>query len=522
MPTDAGVAGQIAELVALGASLLESGKVDAAVELFSSLHAIDPANLEVGKQLGVALASRGAFSEAIATLEPIAAAAPQDILVHNVLSVCHFETRAYEAALASADRSLALFPQFAPAQNNRGNALWKLGRLPEARIALEAATALAPDDAVARLNLANVLADLGEREAALTNLDQALTIDPGLAVAHTNRANLLQALGRHDEAVEGYAAALSLDPASVDAHWNRSLCNLLLGRFEAGWREYEWRWRRGAPETAPRNLPAPLWTGEPLAGRTILLHSEQGLGDSIQFIRFAPLVARRGGRVLVEAFPPLADLFRSVEGVEAVWPRGGPVPEADVQCPLMSLPLALGEFGGAPDVATPYLATPAARLDGWRETLGPARGLRVGLAFSGSPNHRADHLRSVPLATLLATLPSGPDYHLLQKDLGPADRALAAAHGVAFWGDRISDFADTAALCDLMDLVVSVDTSVAHLAGALERETRILIPYDPDWRWGLTGEASAWYPTVRLLRQTARGDWSGPLAALGQDLAALV
>jgi hypothetical protein len=316
--------------------------------------------------------------------------------------------------------------------------------------------------------------------------------------------------------------ALAKDPDSVGANWNLALCNLLLGRFEDGWRGYEWRWRRNSPENLPRNFPTPLWLGQaPLAGKTVLLHGEQGLGDCIQFIRYAPMVADRGAKVVVEVFAPLTELFGSVAGIDQVIPRGGVLPPVDFQCPLMSLPLALGSFG-EPPYAAPYLATPPGRRAAWTVRLGPSDRLRVGLACRGSPTHGADHLRSVPLAELAAALPAGPQYHLLQKDLAPSDReALGALGGIAFWGDQLTDVADTAALCELMDVVISVDTSIAHLAGALGTPVRILVAFDPDWRWGLRGDTSAWYPSARVLRQSVRGDWSGPLAQAAREIAEL-
>jgi tetratricopeptide (TPR) repeat protein len=520
MTTDAGVARQIAELVELGRGLADSGKTDAAAELFKGLHALDPTHPEVNKQLGIVLASRGDFAAATPFLEQAVAAQPTDVLAHNVLSACRFEAGAFEAALASADTALALLPNFAPALNNRGNALLRIGRLTQALEALELAAALTPDDAIVWLNLANVQRDVGEPHAALASLEKALELDPRIYQAHTNAGNVLQDVGRRNEALERYAAALALEPGSVDAHWNRSLLNLLMGNFEAGWREYEWRWRRDARESRPRGLAAPLWQGEPLTGRTLLLHCEQGLGDSVQFIRFAPQVAARGARVIVEAFPALVELFRSVEGVSEVVPRSAAPPATDFQCPLMSLPLALGVFA-PPQTAVPYIAPPADRRAAWRERLGPASRPRVGLVASGSPTHRADHLRSLPLASLLAAAPEGLELHLLQKEVSPAGREAAETRDVTVWAERLTDFADTAALCELMDLVISVDTGVAHLAGALARPVRVLIPFDPDWRWGVAGEASAWYPTARVLRQTARGDWAAPLAALAQELAVL-
>jgi tetratricopeptide (TPR) repeat protein len=522
MTTDADTARQIAELVELGRGLMQSGKLEDAAELFAGLHALDAANPAVDRELGIVRAMQGDLAGALPLLERAVTAAPRDVLAHNVLSVCRFEAGAFEAALASADAAIALLPAFAPALNNRGNALLRLGRPAEALTALEAAAALTPDDAVVWLNLANVQRDLGRPEAALANLEKALALDPGLAAAHTNLANVLQDLGRREEALARYARALALDPASVDAHWNRSLLNLLIGNFEAGWREYEWRWRRDAPETRPRAFAAPPWLGEaPLAGRSVLLHCEQGMGDCIQFIRFAPRVAALGGRVVVEAFAPLADLFRSVDGVDQVVTRGTALPATDLQCPLMSLPLALGAFAPPADQAFPYLKAPASRRAAWRERLGPASRPRVGLVASGSPIHRADHLRSLALERLLAAAPEGLELHLLQKEVSAAERAAGETRGVAVWADQLTDFADTAALCALMDLVVSVDTGVAHLAGALARPVRILVPFDPDWRWGVAGQASAWYPTARLLRQAVRGDWSAPLAALAAELSAL-
>jgi tetratricopeptide (TPR) repeat protein len=523
MATDADVAGQIAELISLGANLMNSGKLDAAEELFAGLCGLAPASVEVNKQLGIIRATRGDFRAAVPFLQRAATGDPRDALTHNVLSVCQFETRDYGEALASADRAVALRRRFEAAHNSRGNALGRLGRHAEALEAFRTALKLTPDDAVLHLNVSNVLRDLGRPEPALKSIDRALALDRRIPQAHANRGNLLQDLGRHEAALQSYAAALALDPNSVDARWNRSLCNLLLGRFEEGWRDYEWRWRRGRSETAPRQWPAPLWLGqEPLSGRTILLHCEQGLGDSIQFVRYAALVASRGAKVVVEAFGPLVELFGSAAGVSAVVPRGAALPPVDFQCPLMSLPLALGEFSGAPDVAPPYLAPPAQRREAWRERLGPTAGQRVGLVCSGSSTHQADHLRSLPLAELVAALPAGPEYHLLQKDLTDADRAtLDAIEGVAFWGDQLADFADTAALCELMDVIVSVDTSVAHLAGALGAQVRILVAFDPDWRWGLSGETSGWYPSARILRQAARGDWSGPLTQTARELADL-
>lgn len=519
MTGEGDIAGQIAELVGLGQGLFEQGKIADAEELFTGLRRLDPSHFEVNKHLGIIRATLGDFRGAIPFLDATLARRADDPLTWNVQSVCVFEAGDYARALDCADRAIALNRQFAEAYNNRGNALGRLGRHEEALQAFQSALALLPDDAEVLVNIANALRDLGRRDEALDMLDRALARDAAIPQAHVNRGNLLQDLGRHREALQSYDRALALDPGSVDAHWNRGLCSLLLGEFEAGWRDYEWRWRRGAVETQARVLAAPLWLGDaPLAGRTILLHGEQGLGDCIQFIRYAPQVVARGARVVVEVFAPLADLFRPVEGVAEVVVRGVALPPVDLQCPLMSLPLALGAF--APQGGAAYLAAPPERLAAWTARLGPASGLRVGLVCSGSPTHRADRERSIPLATMLAALPEGPEYHLLQKEVAPGDRA--ALEGVRVWGDQIADFRDTAALVELMDLTISVDTSVVHLAGALGRPARVLIPFDPDWRWGLSGETTAWYPSMQIRRQTTRGDWSQPLARLRDELTGLL
>jgi tetratricopeptide (TPR) repeat protein len=518
------VADQIAELIGLANQLYEAGKAGDAEEILVGLAQIQPDNVEVLKPLGVMRAACGAFAAAIAPLARVVELGGGDALVCNVLSVCHFETGGFEAALAFADRALALAPRFVEARNSRGNALLRLGRAGEALAEFRAALAAQPRDADLYVNAANALRDLQRPAEALASLDRAVALAPGLAQAHANRGDVLQDLGRHEAAIASYDRAVALAPDWVDAHWNRSLCNLRLGRFEAGWRGYEWRFRRSAPETRPRDLPMPSWRGEAgVAGKTVLLHCEQGFGDSIQFARLAGEVKALGARVVLEAYPPLIGLFRSLEGVDALVARGEPTPAADFHCPLMSLPLALGGQRGAPESFAPYLRPSEPKLALWRERLGASPALRVGVVCSGSPTHRGDAARSLPLSALAAALPAGAAYHLLQKDLRPDDRAFAARRGdLAVWSDAIADFDDSAALCQLMDLVVSVDTSTAHLAGALGRPLRILLPHCPDWRWGLKGEATPWYPTAALRRQARAGDWSDVLASVRSELEALI
>ena len=520
---DAGIGGQIAELVMLARVAFDEGRVGDAETILQGLRAITKTNTEVNTQLGLLLATRGAYREALAPLEDAVILGENDPIVFNVLSACAFETGDYAAALDNADRALRLRRTYAEAHNNRGNALLRLGRSAEAMEAFTATLMLTPHDAEVHVNLANALDALERPADALRSLERALGLEPKLATAHVNRGNVLQRLGRHAEAVTAYDKAIALDPGSVDGHWNRGLCLLLCGDHAAGWRDYEWRWRRSVADCRPRNFAQPLWLGrEDLAGRTLLLHGEQGLGDCIQFARYVGQTAERGAKVILEVYSTLAGLFAGLPGVAQLVRRGDPLPPFDLHCPLMSLPLALGQPAPAADFP-PYLSADAGRLAAWSERLGPKTAPRIGLVVSGSPTHGKDLQRSLAFETLVPHLPAGLEYHLLQKELREADRdALAARPDVRVWAQAIDDFADTAALAQLMDRVVSVDTSVAHLAGAIGRPTSLLLPTDPDWRWGLSAASTPWYGGMLIYRQTRHGDWGDPLRQLSADLSGLV
>lgn len=521
MGEDPGLHAQIAELAALGRTWLDQGRLAEAEDLLLGLKAAAPDHFEVNKQLGIVLATRRAFAQAKTPLMAAAAVDDSDAVVFNVLSACAFETGDYAGALEAADRALSLRSGYPEAHNNRGNALLRLERPEEAAQAFWAALRFTPRDPELHLNLGNALEALDRLSEALESIERAIAMQPRLVSAHVNRANVLQRLGRHWEALEAYDQALALDPDNVDARWNGALCHLLLGNHEAGWAGYEARWRRVGAEAKAHAFAQPLWLGqERLEGRTILLHGEQGLGDTIQFARYAPKVAALGARVVLEVFAPLAELMTGLAGVSQVIRRGDPFPPFELHCPLMSLPLALGLFEPMP-APEPYLKADPARVRLWAERLGPAKALRVGLAASGSRTHAKDALRSIPFETLAAALPHGPDYHLLQQDLREADRdGLAARSDLTVWADSLFSFSDTAALAEHMDLVVSVDTSVAHLSGALGRPAWVLLPFEPDWRWGLGSDATPWYPRMTLYRQRAFKDWSDPLDRVARDLSA--
>jgi hypothetical protein len=283
---------------------------------------------------------------------------------------------------------------------------------------------------------------------------------------------------------------------------------------------YEWRWKVESPASQPRQFQEPLWLGDvSLAGQTILLHAEQGLGDTLQFCRYAPLVKSLGAHVLFEAPQILHPVLGGLEGIDQLFKKGDPLPGFDLQCPLLSLPLAFKTTIVTIPSSGAYLKSEPELVKTWAIRLGERRVPRVGLVWSGNPGHGNDRNRSVSLAALLAQLPAGLDYVSLQKEIRDADRATLDAFGnVRFFGPELRDFADTAALSDLMDIVISVDTSVAHLCGALGKPTWMLLPFCPDWRWLLERNDSPWYDSMTLYRQPSVGDWDAVFSRVSTDL----
>ncbi len=317
-----------------------------------------------------------------------------------------------------------------------------------------------------------------------------------------------------------YRKALTIEPDYAPAHWNESLCRLLIGDFERGWKKYEWRWKCDQDLLATRNFSQPLWLGrEDLTGKTILLHAEQGLGDTIQFARYAQAVAQKCAKVILEVQPSLRSLLSEISGAYKVLSRGEPLPEFDFHCPLLSLPLAFNTRLETIPATIPYLGARAAVVKRWEDNLGKRDVPRVGIVWSGLSTNVNDHNRSIALSRLAAL--AGPSVKLvsLQNEVRAEDeKALAANKQILHFGSELEDFSDTAALVSLMDLVVSVDTSVAHLAGALGKPVWILLPFAPDWRWLVDREDSPWYPTARLFRQPKIGDWDSVIDKVKQDL----
>jgi tetratricopeptide (TPR) repeat protein len=370
-------------------------------------------------------------------------------------------------------------------------------------------------------NLGNVLYRLGRHEDAIASFGRALQLQPNYPEAQSNLGNVLRACGRLDEALAAYEQALKLRPDYVDGHWNLAQLLLLRGDYERGWREYEWRWKVRSM-FMPRNFAQPRWRGEELSGKKILIHTEQGLGDAIQFVRYAPLIAQRGGRVIFECQFEVQRLLRQCPGVEQVVVAGQPLPAFDVQCPLLSLPGVFGTTERSVPADVPYVFADAAVAARWQQKLaGAGTGRKVGLVWGSGRIFPHYYLKSMALAELgpLARV-AGVQFVSLQK--GPAAveaSGLPAGMRLLDWTNQLSDFADTSALVAGLDLVISVDTAVAHLAGAMKKPVWTLIPFDPDWRWGLGQQDSPWYPTMRLFRQKRAGDWAEVVEHVAESLA---
>ncbi len=514
----------VTKLNQLGLEVARSGQHAQAIEIFRMLAEAGLAEVEPVKSFSMVLAVAGDHAQAEMWIRHAISIDGADPVSHNVLSYCLIQGGRYAEASDAARRAISLAPRFADAHNNLGLALNQLGRNLEALRASGAAVRLQPDSPANLLNHANVLRDLGRPAEALVVTDRACSIDPDLAQAHYNRGNILQDVGRHGDAVLAYDRAVAIDPSHSSAHWNRALCNLMLGDFEAGWSGYEWRWKDPAARPLVRQFNCPLWLGKPdLSGRSILIHCEQGLGDALQFIRYAPMLADLGATVYVEAFEPLAKLFSTIPGLKAVLPPGRPAPDVDFHCPLMSLPLALWDRRPNVPSTVPYVFPSLEQRRLWRHRLSGSNNIRIGLAYCGRVNHKKGQDRSIPLSQFLDALPLGPEYYIVQTEPRDGDVDLIRARpDVRYLGGEIRDFADTAAICQEMDLIISVDTSVAHLAGALNRPLIVLLPYHPDWRWGLRTETTAWYPSARLWRQTSPGDWRSTLGDLRNHLELMI
>ena len=507
-------------LVNRGNMLREMGRASEAVDSFERALDVNPGAVGALICCGIAELETGRPADAEERFRSVLAIDPKNALAHVNIGNAFQALKRYEEAMASYEQAIAHAPGLAEAYSNRGNALRALSRSEEALASIDRALGLKPAFPGALNNRGICLRDLNRQSEALDSYDRALAIQPDYADALCNRGNVLQDLGRYEEALESYAGAQRAVPGHAESRWNESLCRLLLGDFEHGWPKYESRWKTEQLDKL-RDFPVPIWLGDsPIDGKTILLHAEQGFGDTLQFCRYAAKVAALGARVVLEVQPPLKSLLKGLAGADAVVARGEALPKFDLHCPLLSLPLAFRT--GLDSIPAPraYLRSDPERVERWRRRLGSASGKRIGLVWSGSGGLRNDPARSLPLSALSGLKSADAQLVCLQKEVAVADRELLLRRGdILCVNEGLVDFAETAALLELMDIVISVDTAVAHLAGAMGKPVWILLPNAPTWRWLLHREDSPWYPSARLFRATRTGDWSG---TIGKVIAAAV
>lgn len=556
-------------------ALHQQGRLAEAIAGYREVLAEHPVLPEASHYLGIALAQRGDCEAAIAPLARAIEANPRDASAHDHLGNALAGLERHEEALASYERALALDPRLANAYYNRAITLAALGREGEAIASLETSLALNPRHAEAHNNLGNLHAERRRLTDALASYERALEVQPGFLDAQVNRANLLRRLHRYeealavcdqalrqapqhaeahacrgailadagstDEAYSSYRQALDLRPNLSEAAWNLGLLHLSRGEYAAGWKLYESRWNVKSLRLTRNHDLARLWTGqEPVNGRTVLLHAEQGYGDTIQFARYAPMLAARGARVILRVPTALQAVMRSLPGPVQVIGREDS-PDFDFHCSLPSLPHAFGTELASIPAHVPYLHPDPALRAAWSARMGPRRLPRIGIVWAGRASHRNDFHRSIELRQLARLVEGEFEWISLQKEIRAEDESVlgnlsgntgacgpavtdgarvARGFSAGLWrvGEQLGDFADTAALVAELDLVISVDTAVAHLAGAMGKPVWILLPFVADWRWLQGRRDCPWYPSARLYRQTAIGDWAGPLARVRDDM----
>jgi tetratricopeptide (TPR) repeat protein len=420
-----------------------------------------------------------------------------------------FDLKRNDEAIAAFEKALSINPDLAGAWLGRGNVCWSLHRYDEALAAFDKALAIEPEFVGAWLGRGNVFTDLKRVDDALAAFDRTLSIKPDTAEAWLGRGNAFTDLKRYDDAFAAYGQATSLNPDLGEADFNEALLRLLLDDTAIGFKKYEYRWSVRQQRDTRRDFSQPLWPGDDdISNKAILIHAEQGLGDTLMCCRYIPLVAALGARVILEVQPALVSLLRSLQGISTLIAKGETIPHFDVHCPLMSLPLAFKTTIATIPDHIPYLSVAGEMIERWRSKL-VGTGIKVGLTWAGSQRFVKDAERSVLLKNILPLLAvGGVSYFCLQKDLREGDEAMLNANPHIVRLDReVNDFADTAAIMMSLDLIITSDTAVANLAGALGRKVWVLLPFIPDWRWSLDRDDTPWYPTATLLRQQKSGDW---------------
>ncbi len=492
-----------------GVALRELKRHEEALASYDKAVAVKPDYGEAHNNRGLALRELKRHEEALASYDKAVAAQPDYAEAHNNRGVVLCELRRFSEALGSYEKALALNPNYAEAHNNRGAALRGLMRHDEALASYEKALALNPNYGEAHNNRGVVLGELKQPDKALTCYTNALKIIPDYADAYYNQGLALFNLNRLDDALASYDQAVSIKPDYAEAHWNKSLLLLLTGKFPEGWSLYDWRLKRSDTSRDYRSFSKPSWRGETdIQGKRLLIQCEQGLGDVVQFCRYALKLHALGAKIILEVQGSLIPLVSTMQCPMHIVAKGAVLPEFDAYCPIMSLPYAFNTTLETIPADVPYLFGNESKVREWQHRLGSKDKPRVGLVWSGSETHQNDSNRSIRLERLLPLLSASIEWHSLQKLYRENDIPILDRHSeIKQHQEDLRDFSDTAALIECLDLVISVDTSVAHVAGAIGKPVWILLPYHPDFRWMLERTDSPWYPTAKLYRQPKSEDW---------------
>jgi tetratricopeptide (TPR) repeat protein len=502
---------QAAALYLLGVVALQRNEFNDAVRLIGRGVLGEPNNAEAWGHLGIALHRSGELADALPALERCLQLAPAHLGSRFERAMLLSELGRTEEALAEYDRTIGLDPRFFAAQLNRANLLFRIGRAEPAAEGFRAAIAAKPDDPRCHNNLAVTLRSLGRHREALHAFEAALARDPHFPAAETGRGIVLAELARYEESVSAFDRALAIDPNDAGAHFNRGLSLLTLERWDEAWPEYEWRWRLADNPSKPRDFPQPEWDGRRLAGERVLLHAEQGVGDTFQFVRYASLAKGQGARVIVECQANVKRLLARSPGIDLLFARGESLPVFDFHVPLMSLPRIFATQPDSIPAAPRYIIADPEDITARNSQLAELARPRIGILWQGNLHNKSLRNRSTELLLWAAILQHREAAFIsLQTDPGRWQLAnIDSAHRPfdSFKQAPPLDFADTAAIIAELDLVISIDTAVAHLAGAMGRPSWVLLPFAADWRWGREGDTTSWYPSMRLFRQRRPGDW---------------
>jgi tetratricopeptide (TPR) repeat protein len=497
-----------------------AGRLNQAEQIYRQVLSAQPNHPWALQLLGMVAYQAGNPQLAVDLIQRAINVDPNIADFHNNLGEVYRNIGMLERAEESFKRCLSLNKDFAPAYSNLGEVYRERNELERAAEQYRKALAIEPENPAPLNNLGIATHDMGDPYAAIELYRKALSYRPNYSDALNNLGTSLLDLRRVDEAMTTFRQAIALDPNHPDAHSNLSYGLILNGEYEEGWEEYEWRWRCPKFPSPRRNFPQPLWNGEDLNGKRVLVYAEQGLGDAIQFVRYVPLMAQRGAKVVVECQPPLVTLFRTVEGIGELIPQGRVLPQVDYQIPMLSLPRAFKTRVDTVPANIPYVHPDETHVEQWQQRLGERdESLRVALVWAGTPTHLNDRHRSIPLAKL-APLSRVANVKWCSLQFGPRAReARPPGLELIDVASEIRDFADSAALLSAVDLLITVDTSPAHLAGALGRPVWMLSPFNGDWRWGVEGETTPWYPTMRIFRQEKFGVWENVIERLATELA---